>query len=52
MTTTQYVATKIEENEEKKKNKKLNEDLIFLVQNNFQKTRNIIVIQNQTKISN
>ncbi len=52
MTTTQYVATKIEENEEKKKNKKLNEDLIVLVQNNFQKTRNIIVIQNQTKISN
>ena len=52
MTTTEYVATILEENnEESDKNKKLDEDLIFLVKTNFQKTRNKILLQNQSKIS-
>ena len=52
MTATEYVATILEENnEESDKNKKLDEDLIFLVKTNFQKTRNKILLQNQSKIS-
>ena len=51
MTTTEYVAAILEENGESDKNKKLDEDLIFLVKTNFQKTRNKILLQNQSKIS-
>ena len=51
MTTTEYVVTILEENGESDKNKKLDEDLIFLVKTNFQKTRNKILLQNQSKIS-
>ena len=51
MTTTEYVATILEENGESDKNKKPDEDLIFLVKTNFQKTRNTILLQNQSKIS-
>ena len=51
MTTTEYVATILEENGESNKNKKLDEDLILLVKTNFQKTRNKILLQNQSKIS-
>ena len=51
MTATEYVTTILDENEERKKNKKLDEDLIFLVKTNFQKTRNKILLQNQSKIS-
>ena len=51
MTTAEYVVTILEENGESDKNKKLDEDLIFLVKTNFQKTRNTILLQNQSKIS-
>ena len=51
MTASEYVVTIIEENGESNKNKKLNEDLILLVKTNFQKTRNKILLQNQSKIS-
>ena len=51
MTTTEYVATILEENGESDKNKKPDEDLILLVKTNFQKTRNKILLQNQSKIS-
>ena len=51
MTATKYVVTILEENEESNKNKKLDEDLILLVKTNFQKTRNKILLQNQSKIS-
>ena len=53
MTTTEYVSTILEENNKKtKKNKKIHEDLIILVQTHFEKTRKKLFLQDKSKILN
>ena len=50
MSTAEYVSTIIEE--KTKKTKKIDENLLILVQTNFEKTRKKLLLQNQSKIAN
>jgi len=56
MTTTEYVSTILEEktkkNKKTKKNEKIYEELMILVQTNFEETRKKLLLQNQSKITN
>ena len=53
MSTTKYVSTILEEKTKKtKKNEKINEELMILVQTNFEETRKKLLLQNQSKITN
>ena len=53
MSTAEYVSTIIEEKTKKtKKNEKINENLLILVQTNFEQTRKKLLLQNQSKITN
>ena len=56
MSTTEYVSTILEEKTKKtkktKKNEKINEELMILVQINFEETRKKLLLQNQSKITN
>ena len=55
MNTLEFVSNKIDEGKNKKKvddNFDINDDFIILIQNNFNKTRKIILTQNQSKIPN
>ena len=55
MNTLEYASNKINEGKNKKKvddNFNINDDFIILVKNNFNKTRKIILTQNQSKTSN
>ena len=51
MSTTKYVSTILEEKTKKNKNKKINEELMILVQTNFEETRKKLLLQNQSKIT-
>ena len=50
MSTTEYVSTILKK--QTKKNKKIDEELMILVQTNFEQTRKKLLLQNQSKISN
>ena len=55
MNTLEFMSNKIDKGKNKKKvddNFNINNNFIILVQNNFDKTRKIILTQNQSKISN
>ena len=56
MSTTEYVSTILEEKTKKikktKKNEKIHEELMILVQTNFEETRKKLLLQNQSKITN
>ena len=53
MSTTEYVSTFLEEKTKKtKKNEKIYEELMILVQTNFEQTRKKLLLQNQPKITN
>ena len=53
MSTTEYVSTFLEEKTKKtKKNEKIYEELIIIVQTNFEQTRKKLLLQNQSKITN
>ena len=55
MNTLEFMSTKIDEGKNKKKvddNFNINDGFILLVKNNFDKTRKIILTQNQSKTSN
>ena len=53
MSTTEYVSTILEEKTKKtKKNEKIHEELMILVQKNFEETRKKLLLQNQSKITN
>ena len=53
MSTTEYVSTFLEEkNKKTKKNEKIYEELMILVQTNFEQTRKKLLLQNQSKITN
>ena len=55
MNTLEFVSNKIDESKNKKKvddNFNINDGFIILVKNNFDKTRKIILTQNQSKTSN
>ena len=56
MSTTEYVSTILEEKNKKtkktKKNEKIHEELMILVQTNFEETRKKLLLQNQSKITN
>ena len=53
MSTTEYVSTFLEEKTKKtKKTKKTYEELMILVQTNFEQTRKKLLLQNQSKITN
>ena len=53
MSTTEYVSTFLEEKTKKtKKTKKIYEELMILVQTNFEQTRKKLLLQNQSKITN
>ena len=52
MSTTEYVSTILEEKTKRTKNKKINEELMILVQTNFEETRKKLLLQNQSKITN
>jgi hypothetical protein len=53
MSTTEYVSTILEEKTKKtKKNEKIDENLLILVQTNFEQTRKKLLLQNQSKITN
>ena len=55
MNTLEFVSNKIDEGKNKKKvddNFNINDDFIILVKNNFDKTRKIILTQNQSKTAN
>ena len=55
MNTLEFVSNKIDESKNRKKvddNFNINDDFIILVKNNFDKTRKIILTQNQSKTSN
>ena len=55
MNTLEYASNKINEGKNKKKvddNFNINDELIILVKNNFDKTRKIILTQNQSQTSN
>ena len=48
MSATKYVSTILEEKTKKTKNKKINEELMILVQTNFEETRKKLLLQNQS----
>ena len=53
MSTTEYVTTFLEDkNKTTKKNEKIDENLLILVQTNFEQTRKKLLLQNQSKITN
>ena len=53
MSTTEYVSTFLEDkNKKTKKNEKIDENLLILVQTNFEQTRKKLLLQNQSKITN
>ena len=55
MNTLEFMSTKVDEGKNKKKvddNFNINDGFIILVKNNFDKTRKIILTQNQSKASN
>ena len=56
MSTTEYVSTILEEKTKKtkktKKNEKIYEELMIIVQTNFEQTRKKLLLQNQSKITN
>ena len=56
MSTTEYVSTILEEKNKRtkktKKNEKIYEELMILVQTNFEETRKKLLLQNQSKITN
>ena len=53
MSTTEYVSTFLEEKTKKtRKNEKIYEELMILVQTNFEQTRKKLLLQNQSKITN
>ena len=53
MSTTEYVSTILEEKTKKtKKNEKIDENLLILVQTNVEQTRRKLLLQNQSKITN
>ena len=53
MSTAEYVSTILEEKTKKtKKNEKIDENLLILVQTNFEQTRKKLLLQNQSKITN
>ena len=56
MSTTEYVSTILEEKTKRtkktKKNEKIYEELMILVQTNFEETRKKLLLQNQSKITN
>ena len=56
MSTTEYVSAILEEknkkNKKTKKNEKIYEELMILVQTNFEETRKKLLLQNQSKITN
>jgi len=53
---TEYVSTFLDEktikNKQTKKNEKIDEELMILVQTNFEQTRKKLLLQNQSKITN
>ena len=52
MSTTKYVSTILEEKNNKTiKNEKIDEELLILVQANFEQTRKKLLLQNQSKIT-
>ena len=53
MSTAEYVSTILEDkNKTTKKNEKIDENLLILVQTNFEQTRKKLLLQNQSKITN
>ena len=53
MSAAEYVSTILEDkNKTTKKNEKIDENLLILVQTNFEKTRKKLLLQNQSKIAN
>ena len=52
MSTTEYVSTILEEKTKKNKKNKIYEELMILVQTNFEVTRKKLLLQNQSKITN
>ena len=52
MSTTEYVSTILEEKNKRTKNKKIKNELMILVQTNFEETRKKLLLQNQSKITN
>ena len=53
MSTTKYVSTILVEKKNKTiKNEKIDEELLILVQTNFEQTRKKLLLQNQSKITN
>ena len=52
MSTTKYVSTILEEKTKKTKKNEIHEELMILVQTNFEETRKKLLLQNQSKITN
>ena len=52
MSATEYVSTILEEKTKKNKKNKIHEELMILVQTNFEETRKKLLLQNQPKITN
>jgi hypothetical protein len=52
MSATKYVATILEEKTKKTKKNEIHEELMILVQTNFEETRKKLLLQNQSKITN
>ena len=53
MTAVEFVSILLEdENKTTKKNEKIDENLLILVQTNFEQTRKKLLLQNQSKITN
>ena len=52
MSTTEYVSTILEEKTKKNKKNEIHEELMILVQTNFEETRKKLLLQNQSKITN
>ena len=52
MSATEYVSAILEEKTKKNKKNKIHEELMILVQTNFEETRKKLLLQNQSKITN
>ena len=52
MSVTEYVSTILEEKTKKTKKNEIHEELMILVQTNFEETRKKLLLQNQSKITN
>ena len=52
MTTTEYVSSILEKKTKKTKKNEIHEELMILVQTNFEETRKKLLLQNQSKITN